>query len=75
MKPSFGIHRDKEFEDIPENYLCWICAAHKGGTLAKSPGQAPFRPPERDFLEARRILKSRGYNTKGIWPVPSECTP
>lgn len=69
MTPSFGKYRDVPFEEIPEDYLCWICAAYKGGVPAKHAGEKSYNPPEKDFLEARRILKERGYNTKGIWPV------
>jgi hypothetical protein len=68
MKITFGAHRGKQFEDIPEEYLCWICAAFKGGIKAKHAGEKPYEPPERDYIEARRVLKARGYNCKGIWP-------
>ncbi len=69
MKPSFGKYRNTEFERVPEDYLCWICASFKGGFKAKHAGEAPFSPPMEDFIEARRILDERGYNTKGVWPV------
>ena len=69
MKPSFGKYKNTEFEDIPDGYLCWICAAFKGGFKAKFPGDVPFTPPDRDFFEARRILVKKGYNTRGTWPV------
>jgi hypothetical protein len=68
MKLSFGIYSNMHFEEVPEEYLCWICAAWKGGVPSKHAGVKPFSPPERDFIEARRILKDRGYDTKGIWP-------
>ncbi len=69
MKPSFGKYKNTDFENIPEPYLCWICAAFKGGFKAQHAGQKPFTPTDRDFLEARKILDERGYNTKGVWPV------
>jgi hypothetical protein len=69
LKLSFGKYRNESFEDIPEEYLCWICAAFKGGIQSKHAGEKSYEPPERDYAEARRILKERGYNCKGIWPV------
>lgn len=65
----FGAHKGKQFEDVPEEYLCWICAAWKGGTKAKHAGEKPYRPLDWVYAEAKRILKERGYDTKGIWPT------
>ncbi|OPY83268.1 MAG: hypothetical protein A4E65_00653 [Syntrophorhabdus sp. PtaU1.Bin153] len=72
MIVSFGKYRGVSFEDVPEDYLCWICAAFKGGIPAKHAGEKPFTPPEGDFIEARKVLVSRGYNVKGIWPEKEE---
>jgi len=69
---GFGTHKGKHFEDVPEEYLCWICAAWKGGIKAKHAGEKPFKPSDQAYEEARRILKERGYNTKGIWPTKEE---
>jgi hypothetical protein len=69
---SFGKYRGQPFEDIPEEYLCWICASFKGGIKAKHAGEKPFQAPEADFIQARLILRGRGYNTKGIWPEKEE---
>jgi len=72
MTITFGTHKGKQFEEVPEEYLCWICAAWKGGTKAKHAGEKPFKPSDTAYLEARRILKERDYDTKGIWPVREE---
>lgn len=69
---TFGKYKGQSFDEIPEDYLCWICAAYKGGIPAKHAGEKGYKPSEQAFLEARRILKERGYNTKGIWPEVSE---
>jgi rubredoxin len=66
---TFGTHNGKRFEDVPEKYLCWICAAWKGGTKATVAGKTPFKPSDSAYLEAKRILKIKGYDTKGIWPT------
>lgn len=68
-KASFGRYKGTNIEEIPEEYLCWICAAFKSGIKAKHAGEKPFEPPERDYIEAKRVLKERGYDTKGIWPT------
>ena len=66
---SFGAHKGERFEDVPESYLAWIIKAYKGGFKVSHPGEVKFCPPERDFLEARRVLDARGWNTRGIDPV------
>jgi hypothetical protein len=69
MKPSFGMYFNIDYEQVPDDYLCWICACYKGGVKAKHAGEKAWdKIPEEDYLEARRILKERGYNTKGVWP-------
>lgn len=70
MTPSFGMHKDKtDFENIPDDYLCWMCAAYKGGVKAVHAGEKAWDfVPVKDYLQAREILKERGYNTKGVWP-------
>ncbi len=70
MRLSFGRYYHSQIEEIPEDYLCWICAHYKSGGKAKYAGEKPWNQiPEKEYLEARRILKERGYNTKGIWPT------
>lgn len=69
MKIPFGQYRGKEIQELPEQYLCWICKKHKGGFKARYVGEVQFKISEEVFLEARGILKALGYNTKGIEPV------
>lgn len=69
---SFGIHKGSTYEEAPEDYLCWICAAWKGGSPAKHAGERLYRPSDEAFYEARRILKERGYDIRPMWPVKGE---
>lgn len=69
MKPSFGQYWNTEYDQIPDDYLCWICACYKGGIKSNHAGEKPWdKIPEKDYVEARRILQLKGYNTKGVWP-------
>lgn len=69
---SFGIYMGASIYHVPSDYLCWVCAAFKGGIKPKCVGDKPFSPPEVDFVKAKKELDRRGYNTKGIWPKKDE---
>ncbi len=69
---SFGIYEGVSLHHVPSEYLCWVCAAFKGGVKPKFIGDKPFSPPEEDFVKAKKELNNRGYNTKGVWPKKDE---
>jgi hypothetical protein len=65
----YGMFKGEVIGNLEDDYLCTIVKQWKGGFLAKNAGQKPFTPPDEIYLEAKRILKDRGYNTKGVEPV------
>ncbi len=70
MTLSFGKYRSVVLSNIPDDYLCWVCACFKGGTKAHHAGEQVWRNiPEDEYVAVRDELKRRGYNTKGLWPV------
>jgi hypothetical protein len=70
MNISFGKYRGQSINTLPEIYLCWMCATYKGGYKAKHAGEKPWDDiSEGEYLEARRVLKDKGYDTKGVMPI------
>jgi hypothetical protein len=64
MKLTFGIHKGKELEDVPEEYLCWLAKPTRYYKSQHSP-EVAFKVPWAITVEARRIVESRGYKIIG----------
>lgn len=73
MTLTFGKHKGKRLEDIPEDYLCWLGKPKYSGAFYKSlhSTELNFKVPLKVTIAARKILDKRGFVLKGeTWEKP-----
>jgi uncharacterized protein (DUF3820 family) len=62
---SFGRHQGKDLRNIEDKYLIWLVKKDRGDYLSDTVGGSKFKIPEEISLEARKILKEKGYKFIG----------
>jgi uncharacterized protein (DUF3820 family) len=65
MKMPFGKYKDREILGLDSTYLIWIVKKNRGDFLSKEIGGDKFKISDDIAIEARKILKARGYEFKG----------
>ncbi len=64
MIMPFGKFKGISLENIDEPYLIWL-AKGEGYTKGKHSTEMQFKIPAAIWIEARKILESRGYKIRG----------
>lgn len=64
---TFGDHKGKTLEEIPEDYLKWLAKPVYSGKFYKSrhDNELTWRVPFHVKMEARKLLEKRGYKLVG----------
>ena len=64
---TFGVHKNKSLEEIPEDYLMWLAKPVYSGKFYKSlhSTELNWKVPFNIQIAARKVLDSRGYKLIG----------